>query len=82
MKTDDEIRADVLGQLHGNPLLKDAYLVVGVKAGTVTVAGTVDTYEQRFAAQCAVRHLCGIRGAAVEIMVGRSPRGGSWQCTR
>lgn len=73
MKTDAELRADVLAELAWDPVLNDSAVGVIVKDGLVTLTGHLDTFAQKHAAERAVRRVAGVRGIAVELDVKLAP---------
>jgi|SRR5262245_50714017 len=50
-KSDDEIQSEVMSQLAGDLRLNKGEIGVTVKKGVVTLAGIVDTYAKKLAAQ-------------------------------
>jgi osmotically-inducible protein OsmY len=69
MKTDTQLRADVLAELRDNPVVNEADMEVAVKDGVVTLSGCVRTYEQRYVAEWATREVAGVRGLAMRVEV-------------
>jgi len=69
MRTDSEIRSDVTAELGWNPSIRDEDIATAVKDGVVTLAGTVDTYAQRYAAQRAVERVKGVKAIANDLTV-------------
>ena len=55
MKTDLEIKNDVLEELEWQPILKDAQLGVDVVNGITTLTGTVNNLAEKVATENAVR---------------------------
>ena len=55
MKTDSEIRQDVIDQLKYEPMLNAAEIGVAVKNGIVTLSGIVDSYFKKIAAEMATK---------------------------
>lgn len=74
MKTNDELRKDVMDEIKWNPEFHDVATEIGVavKDGVVTLSGTVDTYRKKVAAEKAAQHVAGVKVVAsdVEIKVG------------
>jgi len=73
MRTDADIKKDVMAQLQWEPYLNTAAIGVAVKDGVVTLSGQVDTYGRKLAAEAAVKKILGVRAVAEEIKVGISP---------
>lgn len=72
--TDAVLRDAVLGaevriRFAEHPMLAPAELQVDVREGVLTVSGTVDSYEQRYAAENAARQVTGLRGVAMRVQV-------------
>lgn len=73
MKTDAELKADVLAELAWDPAINASAIGVIVKDGLVTLTGHLDTFAQKHAAERAVRRVAGVRGIAVELDVKLAP---------
>jgi osmotically-inducible protein OsmY len=69
MKADSALQQDVVSELTWEPSIRDEDVAVAVKDGVVTLAGTVDTYAQRYAAERAAARVKGVRAIANELMV-------------
>ncbi|HEU5290164.1 MAG TPA: BON domain-containing protein [Cyclobacteriaceae bacterium] len=71
MKSDNQIREDVLEEIRWDPqLAKIAHQIgVSVKDEVATLSGTVDYYYQRIAVQNAVQRVGGVKVVAVDINV-------------
>lgn len=69
MRTDNELRTDVIAELNWDPGIRDEDIATAVKDGVVTLAGIVDTYAQRYAAERAVERVHGIRAIVNELTV-------------
>jgi osmotically-inducible protein OsmY len=69
MRSDIELRRDVVAELNWEPCVRDEDIAVAVKGGVVTLAGTVDTYVQRYAAERAVERVHGVRAVANDLTV-------------
>ena len=72
MKTDAEIKKDVLAELAWQPEIDETQMGVIVEDGVVTLTGVVDSYVKKVAAEKAVKRLAGVRAVAedIEIMYG------------
>ncbi len=69
MKTDAELKKDVLAELLWDPLVSDTKVGVTVKDGVVTLTGHLDTYAEKVAAKRAAERVSGVKAIAVEIEV-------------
>jgi len=69
MKSDIDLKNDVLKELSREQGIGEAHIGVIVKEGVVTVIGNVDTYAEKRAAECAVKRVSGVRAVADEIEV-------------
>lgn len=73
MKSDVEIKKNVIDQLNWEPVLQSTELGVAVKNGVVTLSGTVPTYSQKMAAEHAVKKVAGVKALAENVTVGIAP---------
>ncbi len=69
MRTDSELRTDIIAELTWDPSIRNEDIATAVKDGVVTLAGTVDTYAQRYAAERAVERVKGVRAIANDLTV-------------
>lgn len=69
MKTDVQIREDVLDELMWEPMLKPAEIGVAVTDGVVTLSGYVNDYSKKLAAEKAVKRVKGVKAVAEDIQV-------------
>lgn len=69
MKTDAEIKKDVLSELLWDPLVSETRVGVTVNEGVVTLTGHLDTYAEKVAAKRAAERVAGVKAIAVEIDV-------------
>lgn len=69
MKTDSDLKKDVLLELSWDPLVPDARVGVAVNEGVVTLSGHLDTYAEKVAARRAVERVSGVKAIALEIEV-------------
>ncbi len=69
MKTDSEIKKDVLDELKWEPFLNASEIGVAVKDGVVTLSGMVDTYTKKQIAEKATRRVKGVKVVAEDIEV-------------
>ncbi|MBN8852064.1 MAG: hypothetical protein BGO55_26525 [Sphingobacteriales bacterium 50-39] len=70
MRTDIEIKDDVMAQLKGEPALNAAMINVSVSHGVVTLSGEVDSYYKKMAAMDAIKVISGVRAIADDVHVG------------
>ncbi|MDQ7971285.1 MAG: BON domain-containing protein [Rhodocyclaceae bacterium] len=69
MKSDTQIRDDVLAELRWDPAVNPTDVGVIVKDGNVTLTGHLSSFAQKYAAERAVQRVIGVRGVAVELDV-------------
>jgi osmotically-inducible protein OsmY len=70
MKTDAEIRDDVINELQWDPQITDPNAIgVAVQDGAVTLTGHVPTYAEKLAAARAAERVYGVRAVANELQV-------------
>ena len=69
MRTDNDLRTDVIAELSWDPSIRDEDIATAVKDGVVTLAGLVDTYAQRYAAERAVERVKGVKAIVNDLTV-------------
>ena len=69
MKTDIELRNDVLAELRWEPKVTAGDIGVIVKNGVVTLTGSVGNYAEKWAAEKATERVSGVTAVADEIDV-------------
>jgi osmotically-inducible protein OsmY len=69
MKSDSDIKKDVLEELLWDPLVPEARVGVSVRDGIVTLTGHLDTYAEKIAVKRAVERVSGVKAIAVELDV-------------
>jgi osmotically-inducible protein OsmY len=70
MKSDSQIREEVIQELRWDPQVTDPDAIgVAVKDGAVTLTGAVSTYAQKFAAVRAASRVYGVKAVADELTV-------------
>ncbi len=74
MKSDHQIRQDVLDELGFDPSVSDQNLAVSVNEGVVTLSGFVPSYADKYAAERAAFRVGGVQAIADEIDV-KLPKG-------
>ena len=68
-RTDEEIQRDVLNELKFEPRVQPNEIGVAVKDGVVTLAGWVDSYAKKWAAEEAAHRVRGVRAVANDLEV-------------
>ena len=71
MRTDEELKADVMGRLDAIPTVNRSEIAVQVDHGMVCVSGQVDSHQTRFHVERAIQRIPGMRGLAVELKPNR-----------
>jgi osmotically-inducible protein OsmY len=71
MRTDEELRLDVLNELRRDESLRDRELEVTVKRRVITLTGRVLTAAERWHALELARHVAGIAPVTHHIIVQR-----------
>lgn len=69
MRSDQQIRDDVLSELKWDPSVRDDEIAVAVKDGVVTLGGTVDSYATRSSAIVAAERVAGVRAVADDMNI-------------
>ena len=69
MKTDSDLKHDILTELAWDPVVPEAKVGVAVSDGVVTLSGHLDTYAEKIASQRAVERVSGVQAIALEIDV-------------
>jgi osmotically-inducible protein OsmY len=70
MKSDAEIRDDVIGELHWDPQITEPEAIgVAVKDGAVTLTGHVPSYAGKLAAARAAERVYGVKAVANDLKV-------------
>lgn len=69
MRTDAELKSDILAALDWKPGVDEEDIGVTVHDGIVTLSGHVSSYTQKWAAVNATGEVLGVRGVADEINV-------------
>lgn len=73
MNQDQELRSNVMQELHFEPRVNPVHLEVTVNDGTVTLTGTVETFAETAAAVRAVQRVRGVHGVANKVRIDLSP---------
>jgi len=74
MKTDSELKTDVVAEFAWDPAVSPTAIGVAVKDGVVTLTGHLDTYAEKEAVARAVRRVEGVQAVALELDVRLSPQ--------
>ena len=69
MKSDSDLRNDVLTELSWDPVVPEAKVGVAVSDGVVTLTGHLDNYAEKVATKRAVERVAGVKAIALEIDV-------------
>ena len=69
MKSDSQLRQDVLSELMWDPSVSEKAIGVAVKDGVVTLGGFVDYWPQKRNAEHAAERVSGVRGVVDEVTV-------------
>ena len=69
MKTDVEIKDDVLDELAWQPNIDETQIGVIVENGIVTLSGVVNNYSKKLAAEKAAKSVEGVKAVALDIEV-------------
>jgi osmotically-inducible protein OsmY len=69
MKTDLQIKNDVMEELKWEPILNASQIGVSVKDGVVTLSGTVDSYSKKIAAERSAKKIDGVKAIAEDVEV-------------
>ena len=69
MKSDAQIKQDILDELIFLPDIDETQIGVIVEDGVVTITGFVDVYSKKVAAEKAVKSVVGVKAVAEDIVV-------------
>ena len=69
MKTDMELKNDVLEELKWEPSVEPAEIGVVVKDGIITLTGYVNRFPEKFEAERAAQRVAGVKAVANEIEI-------------
>lgn len=70
MKSDAELKTDILAALRRDPLVPESRVCLTVRRGLVTLGGTLDSYPESVATQRAVQCVAGVKAIenALEVL--------------
>jgi osmotically-inducible protein OsmY len=69
LKSDGKLQDDVIAELAFDPTLDSTHIDVAVSGGVVTLAGIVESFPEKSAAERAAKRVAGVRGVAEELNV-------------
>jgi osmotically-inducible protein OsmY len=69
MKNDSELKRDIESELMWEPRVDEAHIGVGVSDGIVTLSGQVASYDEKLAADRAVKRVYGVKAVVDELDV-------------
>ncbi|MEO6823922.1 MAG: BON domain-containing protein [Nitrosospira sp.] len=69
MKTDAQLKQDIIAELNWEPSVHAAQIGVEVKDGIVTLAGHVSSYTEKWNAERATQRVSGVKALAIEMDV-------------
>lgn len=69
MKTDHQLKQDVIAELSWDPSIKADQVGVAVKDGIVTLTGHIETFLEKDAIEKALRRVSGVKAIALELDV-------------
>ncbi len=69
MKSDSDLKNDVLTELAWDPVVPEAKIGVAVHDGVVTLSGHLDSYAEKVATRRAVERVAGVKAIALEMDV-------------
>jgi osmotically-inducible protein OsmY len=69
VKTDAQLKADVTDELAWDPGVDASHIGVMVEDGVVTLAGHLDSFAEKHAAERAARRVPGVRALAIDLEV-------------
>lgn len=72
MKTDADLKADLMERLDAIPAVNASDIEVNVDNGMVTLSGQVDTHQARFQVERTARRVSGMRGLEINVRPGQS----------
>jgi osmotically-inducible protein OsmY len=72
MRTDSELKADLMERLDAIPAVNASDIEVMVDNGMVTLSGQVNTHQTRFQVERTARSVSGMRGIEINVRPGQS----------
>jgi osmotically-inducible protein OsmY len=74
MKTDTQLKKDVIAELEWDPTINANHVGVTVEGGVVELSGHLETFAEKEAVEAAVRRVAGVRAVAGQLDVRLDPR--------
>ena len=71
MRTDADLKPDLMERLDAIPALNASDIEVAVDNGMVTLSGQVDSHQTRFQVERTARRVSGVRGLDVRVRPGQ-----------
>ena len=72
MRTDAELKADLMERLDAIPAISASDIQISVDDGLATLSGEVDTHQTRFQVERTARRVTGLRGLEIRIRPGKA----------
>ena len=69
MKTDKQLKQDIIDELDWEPSVNAAQIGVEVKDGIVTLTGHTDSFAEKWNAEAAAQRVAGVKALAIEMEV-------------
>ena len=73
MKSDADLKKDVVDELAWDPAVKASAVGVAVRDGVVTLSGHLDTYAEKAAVERVLKRVAGVKAIALELDVRLAP---------
>lgn len=73
MKTDTQLKKDVIAELDWDPCINATHIGVAVQDGVVLLSGHLDTFGEKHAVERAVQRVAGVKAMALELDVKLEP---------
>lgn len=73
MKTDTQLKKDVIAELDWDPCINATHIGVAVENGVVLLSGHLETFGEKYAVERAVQRVAGVKAIALEIDVKLEP---------
>lgn len=69
MKTDAQLKQDIVAELDWDPSVRPEHIGVAVSNGVVTLTGHIETHAEKTAVERAVKRVAGVKAYALELDV-------------
>lgn len=69
MKTDQQLKQDVINELRWEPSVNETHIGVSAKNGIITLSGHVPAYGEKYGAEKAAKRVFGVKAVANELDV-------------